>query len=107
MWQRHARPVTRCVFEIEPELVSGVKLDRAVEKSTYAKFWALQIDHDSDGTADIAFDIPDHVEATLVIVVGPVAEIQSEHIDAGIEKGSDHRRRRTGGSKRRNDFRVP
>ncbi len=53
------------------------------------------------------FDIPDRFKAPLMIVVGPVAEIQPEHIDAGIEQGPDRCRRRTGGSKRRDDFRVP
>jgi hypothetical protein len=66
----------------------------------------LQVDHDSDGTSDIPFHIPDRLKAFLVIAVSPMAEIQPKHIDASIEQGSDHRRRRTGRSKGRDDFRV-
>jgi hypothetical protein len=67
----------------------------------------LQVHHDPDGTTDIAFDSPDRLKALLVILVVSMAEIQAKHIDTGIEQRSDHRRRRTGGSKRRDDFRVP
>jgi len=67
----------------------------------------LQIHHDSDRTADISLDVPDRLKTPPVILVISMAEIQPEHIDAGVEQGSDHRRGRTGGSKRSDDFRVP
>jgi putative ABC transport system substrate-binding protein len=107
MRQRHALPVSRHSLQIEPEPVSGAQFNRAIRKRADAQLRPLQIHHDSDRTAHISLDVPDRLKTLPVILVISMAEIQPEHIDACVEQGSDHRRRRTGRSKRSDDFRVP
>jgi hypothetical protein len=107
MRQRHAVPVPGYGLEIKPESVSGAQFNGAVRKRPDAQFGTLQIGHDTDRTSYIAFNIPDRVKASPMILVASMTEIQPEHIDAGVKQRSDHHRRRAGGSKRRNDLGVP
>ena len=47
------------------------------------EFRSLQVGHDADRPADLALERADRVEARLVVLMGAVAEIEPEHVDAG------------------------
>ena len=82
----NSEPIPGYRLQIEPEAVSRAQFDGAAGKSPDAQFGTLQIHHDSDRTADISFNIPDRLKARPVILVVAMAEIQTEHIDAGVEQ---------------------
>ena len=62
---------------------------RALGEGADAELGALQVGEDADRPAGVALDLPDRLVALLVIGVAAVAEVEPEHVGAGLEQGPD------------------
>ena len=83
---RQADPagIARRLVEIEPEACPFGQLDRPGDESSNPDFRPLQIGHDADGPAHFPFDRADRADARALILAAAMAEIDPEHVGAGI-----------------------
>src|SRR5207244_5261356 len=105
MRQRRAPFVAGLFFEVKAKPRPGSELDPASREAAEAQLRPLQIRQDADRPSRYAFHGPDRVEAGSVFRVRTMAEIQAEHIDAGVEQSADPLRRRARRPEGRNNFR--
>ena len=106
MRQRRTVPVAGLAIEIEAKAVAGGELDPALGEAAEAQLWSLQIGQNADRPARRALNRPDRLEASSVILVRTVAEIQPEHIDTGLEQRANPLGRRARRAECRDDLRA-
>ena len=92
------------VLEVEAECAPGRQLDLAAGEIAEPQLRPLHVGEDADRPAGIGFDLADRLEAGAVIVMRAVAEIEAEHVDAGVEQRADALRARAGGAESRDDL---
>ena len=84
---------------------AGRQLDRALGEGAEAQLWPLQIGQDADRAPGIASrPAGSSSNAGAVIVLRAMAEIEAEHVDAGIEQRADALVGRAGGPEGRDDL---
>src|SRR4030095_16493504 len=96
MGQLRALGVALRLVEIETIGAAGLQLDQAAGKGADSQLRSLQIHQDADRTPALLLDLADEVVALLVILVRAVAEIEAEHVGAGLEQRGNLFARRTG-----------
>src|SRR5207249_648203 len=80
---------------------------RSLHECADAKFWPLQVCKHADRPTDLLLDLADLRETLAMLLLGAVAEVQTEDIDAGMKQRADHVLARTRRSERRHDLGVP
>ncbi|CAM2186194.1 hypothetical protein PSAC2689_60296 [Paraburkholderia sacchari] len=96
MRQRRARLIARRRIEIETETRAHGEFRKTRLERAEAQLRSLEIEQNADRAAIFLFKAADFRMTLGMIVVRAVAEIQSEDIDAGLEKRTDNLRVRTG-----------
>jgi hypothetical protein len=86
MRQRRARLAACRRIEIEAKRFAGHEIDEAVGKRAHAQLRPLQVEQDADRPPGIALDPADDLEALAMLLVRAVAEVQAEHVGAGVEQ---------------------
>ena len=89
MGQWRAVVVARVLVEVEAEMRAGGDLRPAARKIAEAELGSLQIGEDADRPAGLALDLANLGKARAMLVVGAMAEIEAEDVDAGLEQGAD------------------
>src|ERR1700726_2628000 len=75
--------------EVQPERLARLEPHRTAREAPDAQLGPLQVGQDTDRAAEFAPN-PARRLATLAVLVGrAVAEIEPEHIDAGLEQRAD------------------
>src|SRR5690606_4416527 len=82
----------------------GGQLDRPGRELADAEFRALQIHQHADRPAELRLDGADDLVALPVLLVGAMAEVQPEHVGAGLKQGADTLGRRARGAQRGDDL---
>src|SRR5678816_4222 len=81
MGQQHPMHGSRALaVEIEAESLALFELNRAVREGADAQLRSLKVQQDADRPSALAFHLADDRQATLVILVRSVAEVQPEHV---------------------------
>src|SRR5262249_10924991 len=74
---------------VEPERRACLELYQPFREGAHAQLGSLQIEQHRNRPARFALDRANDVEALLVLVLAAVAEVEAEHIRAGIEQRAD------------------
>ena len=77
----------------EADGFAGLDLDLAVADGADADLGSLEILKDADGTADLPLQRADVAVDLGVVVLGAVAEVQAEDVDARLDQLFQHFRR--------------
>ena len=80
---------------------------RPPEKLPTRSFRSLHVGENADRALEAILELADQCEARGVILVRAVAEIEPEHIGAGLEQARQHLGRRAGRAKRGDDLGAP
>ena len=104
MWQLHPQRVAGDRAEIEAEALPGLQLHAPAGKPADPQLGALHIGENADMAVEFLFEVTDHGDASGVIVMRAMAEIQPEHVCSRLKQPRQHLRRRTGWPQRGDDL---
>src|SRR5690606_3155767 len=83
-----ARIASRGV-EVEAELRAGHEGDLALGEAADTQLGPLQVHQHADRTAELDLDLADQAVTFGVVLVAAVAEVEPEHVRAGLGQGAD------------------
>src|SRR5689334_15224485 len=106
MRQRHRVCTPSLRREVEANDIAGLEPDRTGCQRADADLRSLQILEDADGPPELTLDGSDRLEATLVVVMRAVAEIQAEDVGSSFEEGANHLGTRTRGAERSDNLGI-
>ena len=92
------------LVEVEPEVVAARQGDPAVGEAADPELGPLQIHDRADRPAAVLLDLANDREARRVVLVAAVAEVEAEHVGAGIGQLADPLLGRAGRTQRRDDL---
>ena len=92
------------LVEVEPEVVAARQGDPAVGEAADPQLGPLQVHDRADRPAALLLDLANDREARRVVLVAAVAEVEAEHVGAGIGQLADALLGRAGGTQRRDDL---
>ena len=87
--------LTRCespgvAVQVQPERLAGLQMHTAAAEPADAQFGALHVGQNADGPVELFLQFADHGEAGGMVLVRAVAEVQPEHVGAGLEQAGQH-----------------
>ena len=86
MRQVDAQALARRRIEVELEWLAGLQMHPPAAKPPDAQLGSLHIGQDADRAVEPVLQLADHREAGGVVLVRAVAEIEPEHVGAGLEQ---------------------
>ncbi len=98
MRQARPLPVARRFIQIQPEAFAGLQVHRPVREAPDPQLGPLQIHHHPDRPALPGLYRADGLQPLTVLVMAAVAEVEPEHVGAGLGQGADGFGVRTGRS---------
>ena len=75
--------------QVQAEALAGLQLHRPLREGAHAQLGALQVGHHADGAAGLGLDLAQDGHADRVILGAAVAEVQPEHVHAGMEQAAE------------------
>src|SRR5262249_16545384 len=97
MWQWRAASVPGLFTEVDTKGLTGPKFDPSFLEGAQTQFRSLQIGEDAYRASRDVLKIANRPEPSSVVLMGAVAEVQPEYVDAGFEQVADPLRRRARG----------
>ena len=87
--QTDALGVAGARVQVQAEALAGLQLRRPLREGAHAQLGALQVGHHADGAAGLDLDLAQDGHADRVILGAAVAEVQPEHVHAGMEQAAE------------------
>ena len=106
MRQVDARGTAWRRVQIELESLAGLQLHAPAGEIADAQLRALHVGENADRPVEAVLELADHGEARGVILMRAVAEVEPEHVGAGLEQPRQHLRRGARGAEGGDDLRA-